>query len=93
MSLQISAFGQASEEAPERHAEEGEADVYALLAGLHVEPHLEDVVRNEHKSCGKDGNQKPRPAGLREEPDAIEETVGRIHFLTNSRRITSWRVQ
>ena len=81
------------EEATERHAEEGEADVHALLAGLHVEPDLKDVVRDEHEACGENGNQKPRPAGLREEPDAIEETVGGIHFLKNSSRITSWRVR
>mgnify|MGYP000249554942 CR=1 FL=1 len=64
------------EKAPEGHAEERESNVDALLAGLHVEPHLKDVVRDENEGGREDRDHDPGPALLFPEADAAEEGLG-----------------
>ena len=65
------------EEAAERHAQERKADVHALFARLHVEPHLKHVVGDQHEASTQDGDHEPRPTRLGEQTDAVKK---RIHF-------------
>ena len=53
------------DESPQRDRQETEANVDALLAGLHVEPDLKDVVRQDDQRAGEKNNERPGPAHVR----------------------------